>query len=108
MRYFEHPRMRVSSSRELAATSIRFEHSVSAIAMRVFWECWGAQSIVWLAKAAVEGDIAMQLNITEPSVQAYIAGGYQAERTEPLCCSSDGNVSFAQSAERPGSRTAFA
>ena len=71
------------------------------------WECW-AQSIVWLAKAAVEGDIAMKLNITEPSVQAYLAGGYQAERTEPLCCSSDGNVSFAQSAERPGSRTAFA
>jgi hypothetical protein len=77
--------------------------------MRVFWERveGGAQSIVWLAKTAVEGDIAMKLNITEPGVQAYIAGGYQAERTEPLCCSSDGNVSFAQSAERPG-RTAFA
>jgi len=111
MRYFEHPRMRVSSSRELTGSSqlrqaIRFEHSVSAIAMRVFWERVGV--FVWLAKAAVEGDIAMKLNITEPSVQAYIAGGYQAERTEPLCCSSDGNVSFAQSAERPGSRTAFA
>jgi len=63
---------------------------------------------VWLAKAAAEGDIAMKLNITEPSVQAYIAGGYQAERTEPLCCSSDGNVSIAQSAERQGSQTAFA
>jgi hypothetical protein len=71
------------------------------------WECW-AQSIVCLAKAAVEGDIAMKLNITEPGVQAYIAGGYQAERTEPLCCSSDGNVSFAQSAESQGSQTAFA
>jgi hypothetical protein len=71
------------------------------------WECW-AQSIVWLAKVAVEGDIAMRLNITEPSVQAYLAGGYQAERTEPLCCSSDGNVSFAQSAERQCSQTAFA
>jgi hypothetical protein len=63
---------------------------------------------VWLAKAAAEGDIAMKLNITEPSVQAYLAGGYQAERTEPLCCSSDGNVSFAQSAERQGRQTAFA
>jgi hypothetical protein len=27
---------------------------------------------VWLAKAAAEGDIAMKLNITEPSVQAYL------------------------------------
>jgi hypothetical protein len=63
---------------------------------------------VWLAKAAAEGDIAMKLNNTEPSVQAYIAGGYQAERTEPLCCSSDGNVSFARSAERQGRQTAFA
>ena len=35
------------------------------------WECW-AQAIVWLAKASVEGDIAMKLNLTEPSVQAYI------------------------------------
>jgi hypothetical protein len=62
-----------------------------------------------LAKAAVEGDIAMKLNNTEPSVQAYIAGGYQAERTEPLCRNSaDGNVSFAQSAERQGRQTAFA
>jgi len=60
-----------------------------------------------LAKAAVEGDIAMKLNITEPSVQADMAGGYQAERTEPPCCSSDGNVSSAQSAERQGSQTAF-
>jgi hypothetical protein len=61
-----------------------------------------------LAKVAVEGDIAMKLNNTEPSVQAYIAGGYQAERTEPLCRNSDGNVSFAQSAERQGRQTAFA
>jgi hypothetical protein len=61
-----------------------------------------------LAKAAVEGDIAMKLNITEPSDQAYLAGGYQAERIEPLCCSSNGNVSSAQSAERQDSQTAFA
>jgi hypothetical protein len=94
-----------------AATS----HTVRTLCFRYSDACLlgesgsvGAQSIVWLDKAAVEGDIAMKLNITEPSVQAYIAGGYQAERTEPLCCSSDGNVSFAQSAERPGSRTVFA
>jgi len=35
------------------------------------WERW-AQSIIWLAKASVEGDIAMKLNLMEPSVQAYI------------------------------------
>jgi hypothetical protein len=30
-----------------------------------------------LAKAAVEGGIALKPNITEPSVQAYLAGGYK-------------------------------
>jgi hypothetical protein len=89
MRDFEHPRMRVSSSRELyvikpAATShtvrtLCFRYSAHNLTWRLTscvsfgrkWECW-AQSIVWSAKAAVEGGIAMKLNLTEPSVQAYI------------------------------------
>jgi len=75
--------------------------------MRVFWERVGVLGPVYrlVGQGFSDRDIAKKLNLTEPSVQACrawilhsLARIHESERTDPLRCSSDGNVRMAQSA----------
>jgi DNA-binding NarL/FixJ family response regulator len=76
--------------------------------MRVFWEKAGLLGLVYrlVGQGFSDRDIAKRLNLTELSVQACIAwilrflGFTNRKRTDPLRCSSDGNVSVVQTATR--------
>jgi hypothetical protein len=70
--------------------------------MRVFWERVGVLGPVYrlVGQGFSDRDIAKKLNLTEPSVDIAFPRIHEPEPTDPIHCSSDGNVSVAQSAER--------